>query len=390
MNTITLNEIISESDDIAFESSLNVMNSLFKEYDKITTISDYCAEGLATPSMFFQEGSIMDEATGKHTNDSTFWKIVAFIPRFIIALFKAMINAVTNSNGHEKDHEKATANLANASPEQLAEWSTSVNEETKGNIQFDPKKKVFFLAKPFRHIRNILFIVTGLPAVFTSIKQMIKNDNNEYKSILKNLTQLLLGKKEFNEETIQLTMDGLSKLLDDSRNVSKAMVGISDEIGMKLSEKIKKDFENGGDPSDKIAAQQLLLKIKDAGDKIYVLTTFHKLGIKIRAKIAGWGLSKATSDKGDHFTDARADAKAQIKALKAERKGLRGEERDMKYAAAQTAKYEKKLNKQQEKVAKQQQKLENQRLQNNETSQKIDNGWVPKKRFLGWGQRHQY
>ena len=393
---ITLRDILTESDDITFKTALDTAASMFYEYDKILTITDYCEEGLANPEMFFQEGTIMDEATGKHTTDSTFWKIVKFLPRLVIAMFKALINAVTGSNGHDKDHEKATANLASASQAQLAEWAESTNAESKGNVQFDPKKKVFFLAKPFRHIRNYIYILTGLPAIFVSIRQMIKNDNNEYKAILKNLGSVLIGKKDLNAETTQLTMDGLSKLLKDANSASKAMIGISDEIGMNLSKKIEKDFANGGDPSDKIAAQQLLLKIKEAGDKIYIVTTFHRIGIKIRAKIAGWAIGKTRSVFSDEskiqndLIDERENAKAKVKALKAERKALREQEMNEKYGASQIAKQQEKLDKANAKVAKQQEKLEKQRQKNQESSEAISRGEVPKKRFLGWGFRHQY
>lgn len=323
----TMNELILETSLISLESSINIFEEMVREYDKMMTIEAYCIEGLADATKFFQEAeSVIDHATGKHTNDNMFWKIVMFVPRLITGMIKSAGNALTHSSNLDTDYKKASAKLANMSEEQLAEWVDTTNTISEGNIAFDPKQKVFCLLKPFRHIRNAIYICTGLPKVLISIKGMISKGDHEYKTILKDLIAVLTHKKDLDEMSLNVTLDGFKKLLDDANAASKAMYGLTDEIGMMLSKQIQKDFKNGGDPSQKIAAQEALLKINEGAKWSLLMTRFIKAGTGIFGGLAKHIASKFGRDVSNSFNGDMLNAKEELAKQKAELKRLKAEE----------------------------------------------------------------
>lgn len=341
-----IDEIALSQDDVILESTIEIFEEMLKLYDKSMTISDYCVEGLADPMMFYQEEeSIIDQATGKHTNDSLFWKIVAFLPRLVIASIKACVNALTNSDHLDADYKKAVANMESMDETQLEQVATITTEASGDTIQFDSKKKTFFLGKTFRHIRNAIYICTGLPGIAISIASMIKNDSNEYKSILKDFVGILTRKKNLDEESLILSSQAFKKLLDDARIASKAVIGISDELGMQLSKKIEKDFKDGKDPQGLVEAQQLLANLQESAKHIKLTTGFIKIGTNIFGGIARRVASKFGRDASRQFSPEyneaklrNEDAKAAAKRAKAAKKAARKAEKNALEEADRIAK----------------------------------------------------
>lgn len=83
-----MKEIIDQIDDVVLESEIDVLQAMSDVYDKAQIILENSdtTDGLVPSYAFFQEGEIMDRATGKGKNESTIKKIAAFLPRLIMAI----------------------------------------------------------------------------------------------------------------------------------------------------------------------------------------------------------------------------------------------------------------------------------------------------------------
>lgn len=83
-----IQEIIDQIDDVILESEIDVLQAMSDVYDKAQIILENSdtTDGLVPSYAFFQEGEIMDRATGKGKNESTIKKIAAFLPRLIMAI----------------------------------------------------------------------------------------------------------------------------------------------------------------------------------------------------------------------------------------------------------------------------------------------------------------
>lgn len=83
-----MKEIIDQIDDVILESEIDVLQAMSDVYDKAQIILENSdtTDGLVSSYAFFQEGEIMDQATGKGKDESTIKKIAAFLPRLIMAI----------------------------------------------------------------------------------------------------------------------------------------------------------------------------------------------------------------------------------------------------------------------------------------------------------------
>lgn len=81
---------IDEIHDVISESDIHVLDALLNSYDKATTIvENYQGSDLSSFSVF-QEGGILDDVKKKQKDDPLIMKILLFIPRIVIATFKAL------------------------------------------------------------------------------------------------------------------------------------------------------------------------------------------------------------------------------------------------------------------------------------------------------------
>ena len=83
-----MKEIIDQIDDVILESEIDVLQAMSDVYDKAQIILENSdtTDGLVSSYAFFQEGEIMDQATGKGKDESAIKKIAAFLPRLIMAI----------------------------------------------------------------------------------------------------------------------------------------------------------------------------------------------------------------------------------------------------------------------------------------------------------------
>lgn len=265
---------IDEIDSIKMESMMDIYNSLSAEYDKNIRSMRY-----AEKFGIFQEGEILDYATGKNTADSTFMKIIKFVPKLFIAIAKAIGSAITGDKDYTSSLQSAQANLTTMSNDQLAQISSSVNNVSNGEINFDPNKKTFTFVRGLKHVRNIIFIITGLPTAFKSLLKQIKNPSTEYKNMVADLKAILTRKKEWDETSVSLSLDAMNSLLNDGDAAAKSVLAISDEISMALEKRMIKDFENGKNIEKQAKAKELVDQIKTASGTITTYTMITK-GIK--------------------------------------------------------------------------------------------------------------
>lgn len=88
MINMLMKEIINQIDDVVLESEIEVLQTMSDVYDKAQLILENSdgTEDLVSSYTFFQEGEIMDQATGKGKDESAIKKIAAFLPRLIMAM----------------------------------------------------------------------------------------------------------------------------------------------------------------------------------------------------------------------------------------------------------------------------------------------------------------
>ena len=353
----TISEIISFNTNncdvelTVYEYTINIFGSLLKELDKIQIIQDYCVEGLADPNMFFQEGeSVIDYATGKHTADSTFMKIIKFIPKLFIGMGRAALSMMKGGKGGDDDPERsyprAVANLANASPQQLEQVGMEVKQMTDGSITFDTRKSEFWLGERYRHARNWVRIIKGFAGLGREIKNFVENDSNEYKTLAAELSKLVNKEKNLDAETMSITLDAFHQLMKEGQGAAGAISGLADELSSKLAKKMDKDFAKGKDPEKWADAKKLLDGIYDVNIKVHDFSRLYNWGVRIinfvgndrkifglgrsakdgsgrtgEEKILGWAQRKLGGPASEQSQQDRANAVAKNKAVRNEQFG---------------------------------------------------------------------
>lgn len=353
----TISEIISFNTNncdvelTVYEYTINIFGSLLKELDKIQIIQDYCVEGLADPNMFFQEGeSVIDYATGKHTADSTFMKIIKFIPKLFIGMGRAALSMMKGGKGGDDDPERsyprAVANLANASPQQLEHVGMEVKQMTDGSITFDTRKSEFWLGERYRHARNWVRIIKGFAGLGREIKNFVENDSNEYKTLAAELSKLVNKEKNLDAETMSITLDAFHQLMKEGQGAAGAISGLADELSSKLAKKMDKDFANGKDPEKWADAKKLLDGIYDVNIKVHDFSRLYNWGVRIinfvgndrkifglgrsakdgsgrtgEEKLLGWAQRKLGGPASEQSQQDRADAEAENKLVRNEKYG---------------------------------------------------------------------
>lgn len=369
----TISEIISFNTNncdvelTVYEYTINIFGSLLKELDKIQIIQDYCVEGLADPNMFFQEGeSVMDYATGKHTADSTFMKIIKFIPKLFIGMGRAALSMMKGGKGGDDDPERsyprAVANLANASPQQLEQVGMEVKQMTDGSITFDTRKSEFWLGERYRHARNWVRIIKGFAGLGREIKNFVENDSNEYKTLAAELSKLVNKEKNLDAETMSITLDAFHQLMKEGQGAAGAISGLADELSSKLAKKMDKDFAKGKDPEKWADAKKLLDGIYDVNIKVHDFSRLYNWGVRIinfvgndrkifglgrsakdgsgrtgEEKLLKWAQNKLGGPASEQSQQDRAAAEAENKAARNEKYGEVEQEtnkqNDAKYGA---------------------------------------------------------
>jgi hypothetical protein len=205
MNHTDILKSIDNIDITLSESSIAVYDAMLDTYNKAETIMEnYTGNDLSAFSIF-QEGEILDKATGKGTNDSIIKKIALFIPRLVLAI----CNAIAKSFEH------------------TSEKVISIPKDKIKKAKKEPGRiKKFFQSKPMKTIALISATAAAIEIkdfasdkikLIKQIKADVKeiNDNTKRKEIyetFKNEYKPLFGVSINNEDLYIQTNFDINKI----------------------------------------------------------------------------------------------------------------------------------------------------------------------------------
>lgn len=333
MNTTTREEVLESLeiiDESVDQSIMAVFCSIIQEYEKISVMMDNAEDDY----FFYQEGQVWDTATGKGKVESGLMKLIAFIPR----LFQGIINAITSvfKGKSEKDIDNSAKLAQNAiqsmNQNQLNDAANSLKETTEDNLGFDPTKKEFVLKRGLKHIRNVIFIVTGLCPVFKKILTRLKGGETSYDVWAKELAEVLKGNKSLDGASFYLTVDALRDAAKDGYKASMGIRGLSSEISMMLEKKMREDFADGKNIEKQAEAKKVLDSISKGAKHVQHLTFCWNIimkgldlfGGKLYRKFKKGTLTEEDIELQKDITKAK-ELKKRLKALKQEEKTYRAD-----------------------------------------------------------------
>ena len=380
MNSISTS-VLEDIDQIVLESTIDVYEALSHEYEKaVKIVSESADENIHPGISLFQEENVFDYATGKHTGDNTFMKIVMFIPRLFIGIIRAIGSIFTKDFKSKNDESMKTAGyvIDHSSPEQLTVVANEVNNTGKGDISFDPNQKNFNIGRKFRHIRNSIAIMVMAPKVIKNIITQCRSGNTDYKLLAKDLWSILKREKKMDEVTEKLTLDALKSLVNESWQASIAVAALSDEASALLEKKMRKDFAKGKNIEKQAEAKELFDGITQFSRHVTHVTGFCALVKKITALFKGFDkiknnikVARGTQDANDELFDA----KQKNKVIDYEIEGLENAKRLEEKIDKKNEKLDKKIekqNKRTEKLKKKKRSLLNRLGRNNEDEEEGD------------------
>lgn len=108
-------EILQNIDESVFETELNITTALVAEYEKLDMITENY-DGDCSQFIIFQEGTVSDEMKKSGAKHNTFMKIITFIPRLIMALWKTIKNKMSKYKGISKDEAQTIVDKINGVP----------------------------------------------------------------------------------------------------------------------------------------------------------------------------------------------------------------------------------------------------------------------------------
>lgn len=260
-------DLINESVD---QSILAVFCSVIQEYEKISVMMDNAEDDY----YIYQEGQVWDTATGKGKVENGLMKLIAFIPRLFQGIFNAITSLFKKNNEADiaKNSELAKNVIASANAQQLASASGMVEKATEDNLGFDPNKKEFVLKRGLKHIRNSIYIISSFPSLFSKFITRLKGGETQYDAMVRELADVLRGKKELDSETFYCSIDTLHELYNDGYKASMGVRGLTSELSMLLEKKMREDFENGKNVEKQASAKKLLDEISNSSKHIMNVT----------------------------------------------------------------------------------------------------------------------
>ena len=93
-------------DDVTLEYSFNIVDSMFKAYEKSAIIlENYEGDDLSSFTIF-QEGEIMDDVKRQGKGQGTLMKILTALPRLIIAVFRKLTGTLKKVGDPEELNKK--------------------------------------------------------------------------------------------------------------------------------------------------------------------------------------------------------------------------------------------------------------------------------------------
>ena len=132
-------------DDVTLEYSFNIVDSMFKAYEKSAIIlENYEGDDLSSFTIF-QEGEIMDDVKRQGKGQGTLMKILTAIPRLIIAVFRKLTGQLSKAS------KKASSinQKINDAPQEVKEIIETTFDNTK-----DKKRKSTRIKDILSNIKN--------------------------------------------------------------------------------------------------------------------------------------------------------------------------------------------------------------------------------------------
>lgn len=274
--TLTL-DILDSLDAIqesAMDASINVMDALICEYEKIS-----CNIANSEESVIM-EGQVWDTATGKGKVESDLYKIIMFLPRLLKGIVKAIGSVFTKENQTALTNNMSSLqnNIDKYTETELAQRSQAFNQQTNGEVKFDPKKKQFFLGRMFRHIKNSVLIVIGLVPLFKKALILLNGGKSEYSTIVNELKEVIKGNKKLDSETAYLSIEAAIKLAGDGWGAAAGIRGVTDELSMIIEKRLRKKYKKGQPiTGDDLKLKELLDQISEGSKHIASVTSFCKI-----------------------------------------------------------------------------------------------------------------
>lgn len=279
---------INEIDDIVLESMIDVYSSISIEYDKMCAISEqYNCDDISDFGII-QEGDILDKATGKYSNDSTFMKIVKFIPRLLMAIMDSITKTFKKDYkaNIEKNGNIAIDVINNANSSELARLVTITQQSTNGMMAFDKEKKAFTLGKTLSSAWNKSKLAGSIVMVLGSLLTELKYENTPYKRFANELKAIFKGEKEMDEETVSIGAEALKYGLVDSSAVCTMIHTSCKELNGILEKKCIKDSDQGKDTQKTQEIKELIDQIGNVSKIVGRVALIGKIGDALFSDIA--------------------------------------------------------------------------------------------------------
>lgn len=295
-------QYIDDISDTVCESYGLMCDTLINYYDKIITSDVY----LESFTDFYQEG-IIDEATGKGKFENIVVRIVKFLPRLLIAVGKALKNAITGNKDDQKEYILGEERIKNSSDEELRNLAKTTNELSDGRVVFDPETKKYKIFG-VKGLFNKVMMATEVAAILKRVRQQLDSGTPEYDKIKDELSKIVNKEKQFDSETATATLSALGKLAQDVTVPADLTANLLFEISGILNNKIIKDVEAGKDPSK-------LIEIRDSMNELkHVARTTAATSFFI-------GAAKKAKDMTIRFYHGYSKPIKDVKALEKESKG---------------------------------------------------------------------
>lgn len=256
-----ITDILSEIDNaesITMESMINVFDSMLNEYDKMLNHQTCYVEGFVQEAA--KKESIMDQATGAGKNENIIVKVMAFIPRLLIAVIKKIASIFTKDKEAEIKAApgKLETTISNASEDQLNKADEKLDKATDGVIRVHPKRKCF-IVRGFTHVKNIFLLATSFPDLFRLIKSAFQKKTFSWSRLGSDISNFYKNKGE------------IAKLMTEGKSsteiVSQLKNYAGDEVATKDMTEILNIFAKSGFAISALASEAELLNNKIAVER---------------------------------------------------------------------------------------------------------------------------
>lgn len=358
-NQIVRDEVLSSIDCInesVDTSILAVFCSVIQEYEKISIIMDNCEDDY----FIYQEGQVWDTATGKGKVENGLMKLILFLPRLLQGIINSLtsVSNKTDENSLDKNIALAKSVIDNANQQQLQTIANDVEQTSENELGFDPNKKEFILKRGLRHIRNYIYILTGLKPLLNKLIIRIKGGETQYDSMARELYDVLKGNKSLDSESFYVSIDTLREFMKDGNRVSKGLRGVTSELSMLLEKKMRADFAEGKNIEKQAEAKKFLDQVSNTSKKVAGFTHAFNVLSKVLYRFGGPLYRKfrnGTIDEEDiemsQVSQKERELKNKLKALKEQEKTFKSDKKRKDAKRAEILKLEEEIAKLEKRVS---------------------------------------